>query len=638
MKYLLLLCCVISTSASAQLWQENNREHKAEDFDIHANSYRLFDFDASYIPENKQKFLTLALPMPDGKLLDFSVYQVSIMADELAKKFPQIQTYRGFSANGQSLVLDISPQGLHAVINFQEGSSVWIDPINKNNAKTHISYYQNSAQNRHKAWQCNSKDWKESKARQSLRGPSPLPINELQLKTYRLAVAATAEYTSFHSAGNATVAEGMFAIVTAMNRVNGVYEKEVGIRMILVANNDQIVFTDTATDGYSNSDGFAMLGENQAIIDSVIGSGNYDIGHVFSTGGGGIAALQSPCDNARKAQGVTGLFSPINDVFYIDYVAHEIGHQWGGRHIFNTLSGSCNGNRSGSAAVEPGSGSTIMGYAGICSPDNLQNNSDAYFNSHSLEEIINYSTTGNGASCATAVVTTNQAPLVNAGADYTLPKSTAFTLCATASDDDETNMTFNWEQNDLGPAGNSDAPVGNAPIFRSFNASSNNCRTFPKLSDVLSNTQSNGEVMASYARGLNFRVTVRDNEATGGGINTDDVQLTITDSGPFRISSHNSTQALVSSGTFTMTWDVANTTMAPVNCTSLDLSFSTDGGQNFSLISNGIANNGTATFATPATNSNQIRFKLSCSNNIFFDINDANLFVVPDLIFANGFE
>lgn len=440
------------------------------------------------------------LPLPEGGTGRFLVLESPIMAPELAAKYPQIRTYRGQGLDDPSatLRLDRTPSGLHAMVLSPSGA-VFIDPYRRHDAVHYISYYKRDLANPHgDALRCQFDESTRQASPQSgtafessstIEG---LPTGSL-LRTYRIAVAATAEYTQFH--GN-TVADGLAAVVTAMNRVNGIYERDLAIRMILVADNDLLIYTNRGRDPYNNTNGGLMLSQNQDNLDTVIGSDNYDIGHVFSTGGGGVAYLGVTCNSGFKAGGVTGLPSPIGDPFYVDFVAHELGHQWGGNHSFNGDEGSCSGgNRHASTAYEPGSASTIMGYAGICGSQNLQSHSDPYFHTISYEEIVNFSQSGGGSFCASTVATGNSAPVVDAGPSYTIPVNTPFTLCGSATDPEGDPLTYAWEQFDLGPAGHPDSPSGDAPLFRTFNPVNDPCRTFPRLSDLVSTAPAIGELL-----------------------------------------------------------------------------------------------------------------------------------------------
>jgi len=446
-------------------------------------------------------------------------------------------------------------------------------------------------------------------------------------------VAATGEYTQYHGG---TVSAGLAAVVTAMNRVNGIYEREVAIRMVLVANNDQIIYTDPASDPYSNFDGFAMLGQNQQTVDQVIGRNNYDIGHVFSTGGGGVAYLGVACERNFKAQGVTGLPAPTGDPFYVDYVAHEMGHQWGGNHSFNGNVGSCSGgNRNASTAYEPGSGSTIMAYAGICGSQNLQAHSDAYFHTISFDEIVAYSTAGGGDACAVTTSTGNAPPAVDPGPPHTIPLGTPFTLCGSATDPDMDPLTYAWEQFNLGPAGSPSAPSGDAPIFRSFTPTTSPCRTFPRLADLQSNTMTIGEILPSYARTLTFRLTARDNQAGGGGVDYAQVDVAVDGgSGPFRVTSPNSAVTWKVGENHDVTWDVAGTDLPPVDCPLVDVLLSGDSGATFpTVLAAGTANDGIEPITVPFPVTMNGRIMVQCADNVFFDMSDTDFqvqFALPD--------
>ncbi|HMS65749.1 MAG TPA: zinc-dependent metalloprotease family protein, partial [Ignavibacteria bacterium] len=345
--------------------------------------------------------LIIELPMPDGTLSKFNVTEYSMMEPGLSAQFPEIKTYniQGIDDPYASGKIDFTMAGFHGMILTVNGD-YFIDPVSVNNTEYYTSFYK-SEYSLTRSFECLVNEVK------SVPEIFLTDLTGQQLRTYRLACAATGEYTAVFGG---TVGAGQAAIVTAINRVNGVYEKDVSVRMVLVANNTNIVFTNSGTDPYTNSNGVTMLGQNQTTCDNVtyIGSANYDFGHVFSTGGGGVAGLGVVCSAGNKARGVTGLPSPIGDPFYIDYVAHEMGHQFGGNHTFNSVTSSCGGgNRNATTAWEPGSGSTIMPYAGICGADDLQPNSDAYFHSGSVSEITAYTQTGGGNSCPVITNTGN---------------------------------------------------------------------------------------------------------------------------------------------------------------------------------------------------------------------------------------
>ncbi|MCA9248899.1 MAG: hypothetical protein KDA42_17350, partial [Planctomycetales bacterium] len=390
----------------------------------------------------------ISLPTPVGEMAAFTLFESPIMAAELADKFPEIRTYAGQGVDDPTatLRLDISPAGVHAQV-LSATSTFYIDPYFRGYDKFYASYFPGDLKSRPIAETLlPSKSPSFSLAAPSTTISSPLAVGA-ELRKYDLALAATAEYTQFHGG---TVADGLNAIVTAVNRVNGIYERAVAVRFELVAENDQLVYTDAALDPYTNNDADALADENQQTVDSIVGAGNYDIGHVLSTGTSATAALGVVGVEGQKAKGVTGNPQPVGDAFLVDHLAHEIGHQFGANHTFNGLGGNCaNGSRNPDSAFEPGSGSTVFGYAGRCGDDDLQSNSDPYFHASSFHEIVSYSTQGVGSAVADVLATGNNVPQVDGGADYVIPADTAFALAATGSDPDPGDvLTYSWEQMD----------------------------------------------------------------------------------------------------------------------------------------------------------------------------------------------
>ncbi len=642
--YSLVLCCYGSLYSQDFFSDVDETVIRAENNEpwIIPEAYRSLSLDldklANYLEKaptrEESETLVLAIPMPDNTIEEFAIQLSPIMEEDLSAQLPAISTYfgRGITNPAATIYLDLTPKGFHGMILRGTGGAIFIDPYYDNNTQYYISYYKKDfdATANHEAWSCELSTDKSDTG--NLRSDSELPSpssgsrssTPVTLKTYRLAVAATGEYTAFHGG---TVSSGLAAIVTAINRVSGIYETELGIRFELVANNDQLVYTNAATDPYTNGNASALLSENQTNLDNVIGSANYDVGHVFSTGGGGLAGLGVICNSSRKAQGETGLGSPIGDPFYVDYVAHEIGHQFGGSHTFNGSVGSCaGGNRTASSAYEPGSGSTIQAYAGICSGQNIQNRSDAYFHLRSLNQMTAHVTTGSGKNCFTGTPTGNNTPVADANFENingkSIPISTPFELTGSATDGDP--LTYSWEQWDLGPTGDINPASTNAPIFRSFSPSNSPTRVFPQLTDIINNVTTYGEVLPSVGRDLNFQFIARDNKVGGGGFHADLITLKVEASaGPFKVAIPNASG--IYSGATTIVWDVANTDIAPVNCLAVDILLSTDGGFTYpTTLASNTPNDGSQQVTFPAITTSTARVKIKSRNNVFFDISDNN--------------
>jgi hypothetical protein len=605
----------------------------ALDFD--AMKSKLAEAPMEFTAQARQGTFRIELPMPDGSFKTFQVEESPVMHPQLAAKYPDIKTYRGYGIDDgtATLRMDITPIGFHAMILSAYHSPVFIDPYQRGDLRHYISYFKEDfvEAQRNKAnsyWECRTTEEMDAAVKKQIEeliNSGNMPLTGPQLRTYRLACTATRSYTNFHGG----VANASAAIVVTVNRVTGVYEKDLAVRMVLIPNNDTLILTN-ATSPYpftSENPSSTMLNQNQTFIDGRIGSANYDIGHVVSTGDGGIAGLGVVCRAGLKARGATGRPQPVGDPFDIDYVAHEMGHQFGANHTQNN-----NCNRVASAAYEPGSASTIMGYAGICPPD-LQNNSDDYFHVHSIIEMRNY-IAGLGGGCPVVTNTGNSQPTVSFGANgFNIPIQTPFTITGSGSDPDGDTLTYCWEQYDLGPAGPPSATATQGPLFRSFQPTLSPSRTFPRLQDLLNNTTNIGETFPTVSRALNFRLTVRDRR---GGVNftTNLYNVnTVATAGPFRVTAPNTaTVEWRATERRAVTWNVANTNVAPVNCQNVNILLSTDGGVTFPIIlAQNTPNDGIDSITVPFIITNTARIKVEAADNIFFDISDFNFRILRPL-------
>ncbi|MDQ1856537.1 zinc-dependent metalloprotease [Chryseobacterium sp. WLY505] len=586
----------------------------------------------------------ISFPNSAGKMENFKVTENSNFEPELAAKYPDIKSYigEGLEEQASKVYFSISSLGLSSMEIYSDKSTVFIQPYTKD-LSTYIIYKKSDRKDILNKFECKVLD---VAPKESLKTNTNKNADDSTLRTFRLALSCTGEYASYFGG---TKAQALAAMNNTMTRVNAIFENDFAAKMVLIADNDAIIYTDAATDPYSPSS--QMRNWNLQLMNTLsssIGNDHFDVGHLFGRdgGGGNAGCIGCICDNnmaTYEDQGITypssykgsGYTSPANgipsgDSFDIDFVAHEMGHQFGGNHTWSY------DTQSGLKPVEPGSGSTIMGYAGVTNYD-VQQHSDPFFHALSIEQITS---TIKIKTCPVKSPTGNSIPTADAGLDYIIPKSTPFMLTGSGTDADGDPLTYIWEQMDKGTSSETGANSAakdskNAgPIFRSWTPSGSPTRYFPAMSSILAGalkttgTEIDVEALPSVARTLNFRLTVRDNKAGGGGNNSDDTKLTVNPAaGPFMITSQNTAVSYIKGSSQTVTWDVAGTTANGVNTANVDILWSTDNGSTWKTILTGTPNDGSESIIIPDTLTNSGRIMVKGSNHIFFDINNANISV-----------
>ena len=576
----------------------------------------------------------VAFPDYTGKMANYEIYEAPVMEEGLAEKFPNIKSYVGKGVEDKTATIRFSVTlfGLHVMMTSGEAGTYYIDTYTKD-LNNYIVYSRKNI-NSTKTFSCMTQDEEiEVLKGIDINSYANQKATDGKFRQYRLAMACTIEYAAFHvnaaGLGSGTLAQKKAAVLSAMNvtmtRVNGIYERDMSLRMNLVANNDIIIFIDS--DSFDNNNAGTLINQSQSVINTNIGSANYDIGHTVSTGGGGLAGLGVVCNNTQKARGITGSPSPVGDPYDVDYVAHEIGHQFGGPHTFSGTGGSCTGNGSAANAVEPASGSTIMAYAGICT-SNVQSNSDPYFHAVSIAS-MNAVMIGSG-NCAPQTNNGNNVPVISALSNYTIPRGTAFMLTGNATDADGTaSLTYCWEQTNAASGTNEPtATQTSGPIYRSFNPTSNPTRYFPRLADLFTgNLTPTWEVTPNVARTLNFALTVRDNQTpTGGQTARSNMTVTIDASrGPLSVTSQNTAGIVWTPGTTeTVTWAVNNTN-GSAGGANVDILYTADNGATWNVILANTPNDGSQAITVPSISEPYCRIMVKASGNIFFSVNTKDI-------------
>ena len=588
----------------------------------------------------------MIIPMPDGRDAKFHVWESSIMEEGLASRYPEIKTFAGQGIDDPYATLKMSYDpyfGFYAQV-LTPGGVYYIDPYLNGNVNFYQSYFR-ADYRKDDHFVCFNRE--ETPVENAVANTTAGPCRGTSLFAYRIAIACTGEYArAATGTSTPTVPQTLAKIVISANRINGVYETELAIRLILVSTEDQLIYLDPTTDPFTNNNPGTLINESQNVIRATIGAATYDIGHTFSTGGGGLAGFGVVCNDDQKGRGITGISRPYGDAYDIDYVSHEIGHQFGASHTFNSSAGSCGGgNRASNSAYEPGSGTTIMGYASICDNDDLQNHSDPMFHSRSFDQISSF--VSSGGSCRVATPTGNQIPVITSmsGNNSIIPPQTPFTLTGTATDPDGDPLTYSWEEWDLGPTTtwNGGANNTSSPLFKVRLPKTTGSRTFPDIAVINANFPVNpsatmgglkGETMTNVERKMRFRFVVRDNKAGGGGVATggdgcqvsEIFQIETKGSSPFLVIVPNGFESYPGGSAQTIKWNTAGTEAAPIGVANVKISLSTDGGLTYpTVIIESTPNDGSELLTIPAVGvTSTARIKIEAIGNIFFDVSNNN--------------
>jgi hypothetical protein len=681
----LFLAILGSLSASAgNMWRQIDNSKAPKSFQWqHPTSFLVYTLDEPTLKlilwnlsEDPKEGAIIELPAPNGTMRQFKVWQTPMMPDVLAAKYPDTKTFTAEAIDDRMVTakLDFTLYGFSAMI-YDGENTCFIDPYdNFHDGFYMVHYKRDETRAFNQTMHCEVGGNEEPVATdQMVTLPAGTPQNAQKTynghykRTYRLALSCSHQYAQAATGlSSPTIAQVFAKMTTSMNRVNGVYNREFSVQMNFTANEDTLIWPTTTgsingSDPFSaaNSSGSTCLGINQTQCTNRIGSANYDCGHVFTTGGGGISGLGIVCTNSQKARSVTGLPSPVGDGFDIDYVAHEMGHEFGSNHTFNNdQDGSCSGNASTNSAYEPGSGTTILAYAGICAPDNIQAHSDAYFHASSLVQIQS-KLAGSEDACAVKTLTGNKlvshAPFTHS---YSIPYKTPFELIAPTAVDSvaDTLISYCWDQWNRGDFGKKlQETFFKGPIFRSYSPKSyDSVRVFPKNSMILSGNLTSvtvsgnmGEKAPDTTRFLTFKLTYR-NILDGFGcflFPDDTIHLNAVSTGAangyagFKVTSQNAFSISYDGGsTQTITWDVVGTNAAPFNATNVIIYMSTDGGNTWPYTVGTFPNNGSAniTVPNPPVTSSVVRFKVKGEGNVFFNVNLKNIKVTHNSDIPSG--
>ncbi|HEV7779649.1 MAG TPA: zinc-dependent metalloprotease family protein [Chitinophagaceae bacterium] len=616
--------------------------------------FKLYDLNREQLKQDLFKVagnasahsVVITLPNAEGQIELFEVVEASNFEPDLQARFPEIRAFsgKGITDPSATLKLSYSPQGIQTMVFRTEKPNEFMEPYSRDHNV--YAVFRSSRSKGSLQWTCSTEDRQlvtELNAR--VTGAGIASRSGGDLKTMRLAQSCNAEYSNFFGAtSSAQVGLVLAAFNATLTRCNGVYEKDLALHLNLISNTTSVIYYNPSTDPYSTTLS-QWNSQLQSTLTATIGEANYDIGHMFgaSGGGGNAGCIGCVCVNGSKGSGITSPADgiPQGDNFDIDYVVHEVGHQLGGNHTFSMS------NEGSGVNKEPGSGITIMGYAGITAQDLAPHSIDIYHQATIAQIQANLATK----TCPVTTTISNATPVIAALTNYTIPKSTPFALTGSATDANPGNvLTYCWEQNDnassaqTGASSVASATKATGPNWISVSPTTSPTRLFPKLATILTgglisgplpggDAGANTEALSSVARTLNFRLTVRDNApfsstapVSVGQTQFRDMVVTVNGTaGPFSVTAPNTAVSYAGGSAQTITWAVAGTTAAPVSCANVKISLSTDGGQTFpTVLTASTANDGTEALVIPNTPTTTARIKIESVGNIFFDICNTN--------------
>ncbi len=663
----IFLAC-FSAIAQQGYWKSSSLDRSARSWanDLDKDHYTIYrlaseDFKKALIYAPKRSTFSgrsntmISFPNEKGELEQFRVMEVKTLSDEIAKKHPTIKTYLGIAESDplKRIRFSVTPSGVKTMLTKPGQSMVFSEPI-PNRPDQYIVYSRDIHDEEAIGLDCLTDKIASSQAPAQTRG-----ADDQMLRTFEIAITTTAEYTNFWDDGSDgdPKDDAFDQVVATLNRVNEVFETDMAISFTLVSGTN-IIYDDPITDPF-NQNGY-VGGQSQFILDTTIGSANYDIGHVFdyeggsggNVGTGNAGCIGCVCNNGSKGSGWSAhLFIDndggpyMSDFFDVDYVCHEIGHQMGANHTWSFVSEGTGVN------VEPGSGSTIMGYAGIEGINDVQDHSDPYFHYESINQVLN---NVGGKTCQDETPIANEPPAANAGPDHTIPQGTAFVLRGSATDDDSGDtLTYCWEQIDNGISNNGNfGPTRNSSAsFRSRPPSISPDRYMPIMERVVAGQltetspvetvdNTSWETVSTVGRSLNFALTVRDRMPTSTGqtpqSSFDTMTVTVDEnSGPFVVTSQTTNETWSAGSAVTISWDVAGTDGSPVNVSNVNIKLSTDGGLTFpmALTPSAVPNDGSQEIVVPSgINTESARVMIEAAGNIFFAINSTDFTINDPLL------